>query len=500
MARILTALLLLAAACLARGDFPGAVPKEKWLAARRKEHTTALLKFLTFPTVSADSSHTDDILAACKWLVNFLSADKLVQARVLETDGGAPAVYASREAAKGLPTLLLYGHLDVQPAGDPSLWTAPPFQPTIRDGKVYARGASDDKGLVLAAAIALRAYAANTPSGEGIGIKLLVETEEEIGSPRLASILEEHANLLKADYAFSVDGNQVGREQPGLCLGLRGAAAVSLGIDAASADAHSGIFGGGVPNPLHALAELVAKLHNPDGSIAIPGYLDDVRPLGPDDRVMAHNFPVPASEGLALIGAQAEFGEPGYNFWERTWFRPTVEVVGMGGGFQGEGMKTVLPGKASAKISLRLVPGQIPARSANRVKEFLETQGALMTGVRVVASLFPFAGDPYEMAWNAAGNQAAADVLKSIYGKEPVGFRLGGSIPFMALARRMLGVDTTMLGISYSDENLHGPDENWELESAERAEIAYVRLFDWFDSQDTPKSAAANGTGEKQEL
>lgn len=290
---------------------------QEWLEEHREKHKEKLLKFLRIPSISSDLTKKDAISDAAMFLYNYLAENGLKDVRLLEVDRSPPAVFASRQGDPNLPTLLIYGHYDVQPSAPDDMWTTPAFSPVVRGGRIYARGASDDKGPVLSAAAAACAYTATTGEGSGIGIKLLIEGEEEIGSPHLDALLRTHRNLLKADFAFSADGSMFDRVTPSLCLGLRGSIMLEISMVGARDDAHSGIYGGGVRNPLAALSQLLAGLWDEDGRVNAPSFYDGVDDPTPAEIAMTRSFATRIEEDLATIGAQAEFGERGFSFYER---------------------------------------------------------------------------------------------------------------------------------------------------------------------------------------
>lgn len=290
---------------------------EQWLEARRDAHLTSLLDFLRIPSISSDPDGAESVHKAANFLLNFLLASGLSNARLLRTNNTAPAVFASHTGAPDLPTLLIYGHYDVQPSAPDSAWVTPAFEPTLRSGRIYARGASDDKGPVLSAARAAAAYAATQGVGSGVSVKLIFEGAEEVGSPGLGEILTKYSKCLAADFAFSADGGQVDRETPGLCVGLRGSVALEVAVEGARDDAHSGTYGGGVRNPLHALSQLLGGLWDKDGRVDVPAFYHGVDSPTQAEILMAKMFPRTPSSDLDAIGARAEFGERGFSYYER---------------------------------------------------------------------------------------------------------------------------------------------------------------------------------------
>lgn len=491
---------LLALCALARPAGARLAAAERRLAAARPAARAALLDLLRIPSVSSAHAHRADVAAAADWLAARMADAGLENVGVMSTnvggaavDGGGlggggemfhPVVYADWMHAEdpGAPTLLIYGHVDVQPADPRELWTTPPFEPQVRDGKLYARGASDDKGHMYVPIVAVEAWLKSAPDARlPLNVKFLIESEEEVGSPHLPAFLRRHAAKFAADYVVSADGGQVAPDQPGLCTGLRGSVALQVDVYGGASDAHSGTFGGGVANPLHALADLLASMRRrEDGALLIPGFYDAVEALTDEERADFARYATlkPVDALLATIGANETFGEGGFSFYERTWARPTVEVVGMWGGFTGDGMKTVLPAEAHAKLSARLVGKQDPAAAARQIISHLQETAASIPGVRVEVTKLSFEAQPYVMSKGGVGNRAAARVLTDVYdGVAPVYFRMGGSIPVTGILRDVLGVETVMFAFGHNDENVHAPDEFARLSSLDRGELAYTRLL-----------------------
>lgn len=451
-----------------------------WLERYRPAHLDALKDLLRIPSVSALSSHASDVRAAAEWTAAFATSLGFRHAEVLET-GGHPVVYADwlDEEDPSKPTVLLYGHFDVQPVDPEELWLSPPFEPTVRDGKLYARGASDDKGNMLAMMVGVASLLAAGEGGLPVNVKLLLEGQEEIGSPNMPTFLADHGARWAADYAFSADGGQVTSGPPGVCLGLRGSVAVELTVTGAKGDLHSGTYGGAIQNPLHALAKLLAGLHDPKtGAIAVDGFYEHVNALSDEERAVLAAQPITEADWLAKVGASAAVGEAGYTTHERTMVRPSLDVVGMVGGFTGEGLKTVLPARASAKVSCRLVPAQVPEDIAAKIAAHVAAHTP--PGVTVEVTRLPFVAVPYVMRRESTANTAAAAVLADMYGvpvRDVFSYRMGGSIPVVSLIQRYLGLDTTLFAFGAADEAVHAPNEYFRLASWDRATRAYPRLL-----------------------
>jgi len=421
-----------------------------------------LFAFLRFPSVSTDSRNAGDVRDCANWLVKKLTGMGL-QATLHDTPGH-PIVVAKNEHVEGRRTVLIYGHYDVQPVDPLELWETPPFEPVIRDGKILARGATDNKGQMLAHILGVE----KTLREKGelpVNLTFLFEGEEEIGSPSLAPFLRENAELLKCDVIAVSDTGMVGPGMPTYSYGLRGIACCEVTLRGPATDLHSGIFGGAIANPATGIGKLVASLHDATGRVAVPGFYDDVRPLEDWEREMWAKVPgVSDDVFLQVTGSPGLFGEGGYTSAERTWARPTAEVNGIGGGYQGEGSKTVLPAEAFAKFSFRLVPDQDPADIMEKVREHFEAHclPTLTMEMEVGHDGKPYAIDPHSPFGLAAQN-----ALRKAFDAEPVLIREGGSIPIVQAFRDILGVDTLLLGLALADCKIHAPNENFPVENFE---------------------------------
>jgi acetylornithine deacetylase/succinyl-diaminopimelate desuccinylase-like protein len=421
-----------------------------------------LFAFLAFPSVSTDSNHKPDVRNCANWIMRKLSAAGL-DTQLHETPGN-PIVVARNAHKPDRKTVLIYGHYDVQPVDPLNLWDSPPFAPEIREGKIWARGSTDNKGQMLAHILGVE----KTLAEKGdlpVNIILLFEGEEEIGSPNLAPFLEKHKAELACDIIAISDTGMVAPNTGTLGYGLRGIACCEVKIKGPARDLHSGLFGGAVANPATAVAHLVASLHLPDGTVAIEGFYDDVRPLEPWEREMWSKVPGVSDEDyLQVTGSPACFGEPGYNSAERVFARPTAEVNGIGGGYQGEGSKTVIPAEAFVKFSFRLVPDQDPKTILQQVKTHLEKH--CPPGVNIEIEI-GHDGKPYACDPHSDFGKAAQRALKRVFPGEPMLIREGGSIPIVQAFRDILGVDTLLLGLALADAQIHSPNENFPIENFE---------------------------------
>lgn len=421
-----------------------------------------LFSFLRFPSVSTDSTHAADVCACGEWLRDKLSAMGLT-ANLHETPKH-PVVVAKNEHIPGRRTVLIYGHYDVQPVDPLALWTSDPFKPEIRDGRIWARGATDNKGQMMAHVLGVE-KTLREHQGLPVNLTFLFEGEEEIGSPNLASFLLHHCDELKCDVIAISDTGMVAPGVPTLGYGLRGIACCEVTLRGPKGDLHSGLFGGAVANPAAAISRLVGSLHALDGRVAIDGFYDHVRPLEAWEREMWGPLPgVGDADFLAVTGSPGLFGEPGYTSAERTWARPTAEVNGIGSGYQGEGSKTVLPAEAFAKLSFRLVPDQSPKDIMEKVQRHLEWHcpPGVEIDVKVGHDGKPYATDP-----NSKYGLAAQAALRTSFSAEPVLIREGGSIPIVQTFRDILGADTLLLGLALADAQVHAPNENFPVENFE---------------------------------
>ena len=417
-----------------------------------------LFSFLRFPSISTDSRYAGDVRACASWLLAKLEAMGLV-ADFHET-ARHPVIVARNAHIAGRRTVLVYGHYDVQPVDPLNLWTSDPFQPEIRDGRIWARGATDNKGQMLAHVLGVE----QTLREHGelpVNLIFLFEGEEEIGSPNLAAFLLDQRDNLRCDVVAVSDTGMVAPGVPTLGYGLRGITCCEATVRGPKGDLHSGIFGGAVANPATAVARLVASLHTPDGRIAIDGFYDFVRPLENWERAMWANIPgVSDADFLSVTGSPALFGEPGYAAAERVWARPTAEVNGIGGGYQGEGSKTVLPAAAFVKLSFRLVPDQDPQDIMRLVTRHLETHCPPGVTIDVHSG---HDGKPYLTDPNSPFGIAAQAALRAAFHAEPVLIREGGSVPIVQTFREILGADTLLLGLALADAQIHAPNENFPV-------------------------------------
>jgi acetylornithine deacetylase/succinyl-diaminopimelate desuccinylase-like protein len=444
------------------------------LRANRDRILGKLVEFASIPSVSTDPAHAADIDRAARWVAAEVAAAGPFTVRTLPTAGN-PVVYAEWLGAPGKPTVLVYGHYDVQPADPLEKWHSPPWTPTVRDGRLYARGVSDDKGPMLIPIAVAEAFFA-TAGCLPVNLKFMFEGEEEIGSRHLDAFVQQHKELLAADVVVSADGAMWRIDEPSLTVASRGLCGLELTLTAASKDLHSGRHGGGVANPLHGMAALIASLHESNGRVAVAGFYDGVRELSPDERAALAALPYDERAYLAQVGAPAAFGETGYSTLERQWTRPTLEVNGMWGGYQGPGQKTVIPSEAHAKITCRLVPDQHPDEVAARVRRHLDAHVA--PGTRLSLSLSDHGSPAAHITMDHFALKAADAALHATYGVRPLVVRMGGTVPISALFQRHMGLDTVFFSFSTADEDFHAPNEFFRVHRLHEGLEAWARYWE----------------------
>jgi acetylornithine deacetylase/succinyl-diaminopimelate desuccinylase-like protein len=432
-----------------------------------------LKALLRIPSISTLPEHKADCRAAAESVAAEFKRIGMENVRLIETDGH-PMVYADWLHAAGKPTVLVYGHYDVQPPDPLDEWLSPPFEPTERDGNLYARGAVDDKGQVWAQVKALESLLAADGSLP-LNVRILIEGEEEVGGEGIARYVASKPSELKADFALVSDTEMFAPGLPTLCVGLRGMIYTELEVRGARSDLHSGMYGGAAPNPFIALAQILAKLKDEDGHILIPGFYDDIVPPSPEELAAWLSLPFDEEQyRIAEVGSRQLVGEAGYSVLERTWARPTVDVHGIPGGFTGAGAKTVIPAKATAKVSMRLVPGMTPAKAYQLYKSYVERIAP--PGVDVEVRLI-HSGDPCLIPVDNPYIQAATRALKEVWGKETVFIRSGGSIPIVGDFARHLGLPSVMMGFGLPDDGLHAPNEKFHLKNFELGIESLIRFL-----------------------
>ncbi|MEL6104702.1 MAG: dipeptidase [Planctomycetota bacterium] len=441
------------------------------IQSQQDEHLAELVDWLRIPSVSSDSRRVDDVRAACDWIASKLARSGLTT-ETIETEGH-PMVVAETPPVPGAPTVLVYGHYDVQPAEPLDQWISPPFEPTKRDGNLYARGATDDKGQLLTHIQSVCGWLA-TGKTLPLQVKFLIEGEEEVGSENLERSLPELAERLACDCVVISDNSQYADGQPAITYGLRGIATYELSVSGPSQDLHSGSFGGAVMNPAIALCRMLASMVNERGVIQLPGYYDRVETLTEQEREQWRALPQADSEFAEAIGVDALFGEEGYTTDERRWARPTFDINGLTSGHQGEGAKTIIPAVASAKISFRLVPKQDP----HELTESLNQHFATNAPTGITWSLQVDHAAPGMLAdINTTFARSAQAAIEAAFGVRPVFIREGGSIPIVTRFQEVLGCDCLLLGWGLSDDNCHSPNEKFRIADYFRGISASATLW-----------------------
>lgn len=416
-----------------------------------------LFGLLKIPSVSAKTEHKGDMLICAEAVRKRLTEAGADSAEIYPTKGH-PVVYAEKLIDPSLPTVLVYGHYDVQPPDPLELWNTGPFEPVIREGKIFARGACDDKGQMFMHIKALETMVKT--DSLPLNIKFIIEGEEEVGSENLGLFVKSHKDLLKADVILISDTSMLSIETPSIDVGVRGLSYIEVEVTGPNRDLHSGVYGGAVANPITILAGMIASLHDENNHITIPGFYDDVLEIGEGERAELAKAPFSEAEYKKDLGIRELWGEKGYTTNERTGIRPTLEINGIWGGYTGEGSKTVLPSKATAKISCRLVPNQ---KTAKMTKLLIDHIQKIAPPCVTVKAWEHHGGDPYMTPVDSMEYRAAAKAITTTFGKEPIPVRGGGSIPITALFESELGCKVVFLGFGLDSDNLHSPNEKYDL-------------------------------------
>lgn len=429
----------------------------QYLEANKQRFLDELLDLLRIPSVSADSARNEDTFRCAEAVKSALLAAGCTHAEICKTKGH-PIVYAERMVDPKLPTVLTYGHYDVQPPDPLDLWTSGPFDPVVRDGKIYARGACDDKGQVMMHVKALECMVQT--QSLPCNVKFMIEGEEEVGSSNLGKFLKANKDKLKADIVLVSDTSMISMEHPSIETGLRGLAYMEVELTGPNRDLHSGVYGGAVANPITILAKMIASLHDKQNRVKVRGFYRDVVDLSPAERKALNDAPFDEAAYKRDLDVDALWGEEGYTTLERTGVRPTLELNGIWGGYTGEGAKTVLPSKAYAKISMRLVPNQDSRKIARQFTKHFERIAP--PGVRVKVTEL-HGGEPVVTPTDGKAYQAAAKAIETTFGKKPIPTRGGGSIPIVALFEKVLGLKTVLMGFGLDSDNIHSPNEHYGL-------------------------------------
>lgn len=430
---------------------------KKYIDENKQRFLNELIELLRFPSISADPNSKAEVLKTAHFVAEKLTEAGAQKVEVCPTPGN-PIVYGEKIIDPSKPTVLVYGHYDVQPADPLELWNTSPFEPTVRDGKIFARGACDDKGqfYMHVKALELMLRTGSLPCN----IKFMIEGEEEVGSTNLGSFVKENKSKLKADVVLISDTSMISLENPSLETGLRGLSYVEVEVTGPNRDLHSGVYGGAVANPATILCQLIASLHDENNHITIPGFYDDVQSLNDSERVQLNKAPYDENEYKKDLGVNELWGEQGYTTIERTGIRPTLEVNGIWGGYIAEGAKTVLPSKASAKISMRLVPNQKSDKITELFKKHFEAIAPKYVKVKVTPL---HGGEPVVTPTDSIAYRAAEKAIEESFGKKPIPTRGGGSIPIVALFEEELGIKTVLMGFGLDNDNLHSPNEKFDI-------------------------------------
>ncbi|HHU95956.1 MAG TPA: dipeptidase [Petrimonas sp.] len=430
----------------------------KYVKTHEQRFLDELFELIRIPSISSLPEHKDDMYRAAEKWKELLLAAGVDRAEVMETDGN-PVTYGEKIIDKKAPTVLVYGHMDVMPVDPLELWNSDPFEPVIKDGKIWARGADDDKGQAFMHA---KAFEYLVQSGKlTCNVKFLIEGEEEVGSPSLPKFCKKHKKMLQADVILVSDTSMIAPDIPSITTGLRGLAYWQVEVTGPNADLHSGIFGGAVANPINVLSNMIAQTMDDDGRILIPGFYDDVIEVSKKERALMAKAPFCLREYKKSLGIRAVFGEKGYTTNERTGIRPTFDVCGIWGGYTGEGAKTVLPSKAYAKISTRLVPGQDHQKIAKLFIDYFTSIAPKSVRVKVN---YLHGGPSYVCPIDLPAYKAAERAFKEVYGKNPVPVRSGGSIPIIATFEETLSIKSVLMGFGLASDAIHSPNENFPLE------------------------------------
>jgi acetylornithine deacetylase/succinyl-diaminopimelate desuccinylase-like protein len=444
-----------------------------FINVNRERYVEELKALLAIPSISALPEHAGDVRRCAEWCGEEMRRIGLQNVRLIETPGN-PVVYGDWLGAPGAPTILFYGHYDVQPVDPLGLWESPPFEGTVRDGEIYARGSADDKGQVFMHMKAVEAHlkqAGRLP----LNIKFILEGEEEVGSEHLDDFIKSHQDDLKADVVVISDSAMFARGVPSICYGLRGLVYFQIDLRGSSTDLHSGSFGGAVANPAFVLCQMIAQMKDRSGRVKIPGFYDAVKPLQEEERQAWASLPYNEKKYRKDFGIPKLAGETGFTTLERTWARPTLEVNGLLSGFTGEGAKTVLPAVAMAKISMRLVPDQDPNTIAELFHAYVLQLAPKTVEVKVTRM---HGGKPWMTSFDNRFVQAAGRAIEKGFGRTPIFTREGGSIPVVSTFQEVLGLPSVLFGVGLPDENAHAPNERLDLTNFHNGVIASAYLYD----------------------
>src|SRR6266545_613508 len=444
-----------------------------FINVNRDRYLEELKALLAIPSISALPEHAGDVRRCAEWCADEMRRIGLQNVRLFDTPGN-PVVYGDWLEAEGAPTILFYGHYDVQPVDPLDLWQSPPFEATIRDGEIYARGSADDKGQVFMHFKAVEAHMKQN-GRLPVNIKFILEGEEEVGSVNLDNFVRDHKGELGADVVVISDSGMFGRGIPSICYGLRGLVYFQIDLRGSNTDLHSGSFGGAVANPAAVLSQMLAAMKDRGGRIKIPGFYDDVVPLKDEERKAWASLPFNERKYKKDFGIPKLFGETGYTTLERTWARPTFEVNGLLSGFTGEGAKTVMPAVSMAKVSMRLVPDQDPDKIAGLFEQYVRKIAPKTVELKITRM---HGGKPWMTAYDNPFVQAAGRAIERGFGQKPVFTREGGSIPVVSTFQEELGLPSVLFGVGLPDENAHAPNEKLDVANFHNGIIASAYFYD----------------------
>ncbi|HEX4348393.1 MAG TPA: dipeptidase [Vicinamibacterales bacterium] len=444
-----------------------------FINVNREKYLEELKALLAIPSISALPQHKGDVVRCAEWCADEMRRVGLQNVTLLETPG-FPIVYGDWLGAPGAPTILFYGHYDVQPVDPVELWESPPFEATVRDGEIFARGAADDKGQVFMHLKAVEAHLKQTGKLP-VNIKFMLEGEEEVGSAHLDDFIRAHKADLAADVVVISDTAMFARGVPSICYSLRGLVYFQIDLRGSSTDLHSGVFGGALANPGFVLAQMIAQMKDRGGHIKVPGFYDDVKALEPAEREAWAKLPFNEKQYKKTFGIPKLHGESDYTTLERVWARPTLEVNGMLSGFTGDGAKTVLPAVAMAKISMRLVPNQDPAKIADQFQAFVEKLAPKTVEVKITRM---HGGKPWLASYDNPFIQAAGRAIEKGFGRTPIFTREGGSIPVVSTFQEELGLPSVLFGVGLPDENAHAPNEKLDVSNFHNGIISSAYLYE----------------------
>jgi acetylornithine deacetylase/succinyl-diaminopimelate desuccinylase-like protein len=430
-----------------------------YIQTNKDRFLSELFDWLRIPSVSADSRHKGDVRKAAEFIKEKLATAGVNKVELCETKGH-PIVYAEKIINASLPTVLVYGHYDVQPADPLNLWTSPPFEPVIKDDKIYARGSCDDKGQVYMHVKAFEIMMKHNLLP--CNVKFMIEGEEEVGSDNLGTFVKENKSKLKADVILISDTALISLDHPSITTGLRGLSYMEVEVTGPNRDLHSGVYGGAVANPINVLCDMIDSLHDENGRVTIPGFYDKVAELTAQEREALNRAPFNLDEYKKDLNIDDVKGEKGYTTLERTGVRPTLDVNGIWGGYTGEGAKTVLPSKASAKISMRLVPNQVSSEITELFTKHMNAIAPKYVKVKVTAH---HGGEPAVTPTNSHAFKSASKAFEEVWGKSPIPTKDGGSIPIVALFKRELGLDTVLMGFGLDSDAIHSPNEHYGVKN-----------------------------------